>query len=278
MSACVLFNYNGFGNTRPMTYPFPGMNPWLENSALWRDAHHRLITAMADDLAPQLAPRYFVAVETHTYITRPEPHYPQTRYPGAVVVSTERKAAKTAIATMPEPSGESIVVELSHLDPFIEGFLEVRLVPGGEVVTVIELLSHTNKRTGNHRDEYLEKRAGILNSKVHFVEIDLLRAGYALPDTDPRPSHYRIFVRRRENHFQARVYPFNWRQPIPQFPLPLLPGDHEPVLNLGALLKNVYDRARYDLVIDYTRQPDPPLDEADFAWANELLQASEKHA
>jgi hypothetical protein len=253
-----------------MSYPFPGMNPWLENPLLWRDVHHRLISAMADELGDELAPRYFVAVETHTYVTRPDPQYPQTRYPDVMVIETSRTPVTTAPVVAPEV--ESMLVELPEIDPLIEGFLQVRLVPSGEVVTVIELLSYTNKNRGEHREEYLEKRSSILRSHVHFVELDLLRAGKPMPKTDPRTSAYRFFVRRRENPFQARVYPFDIRQPIPQIPLPLLPEDQEPLLDLGTLLKNVYARARYDLVIDYTRQPDPLLTESDMAWAMQQLQ------
>ena len=49
-----------------MAYPFPGMNPWLENPGLWRDVHHRLIGTLGDALGAELAPRYFVAIETYT--------------------------------------------------------------------------------------------------------------------------------------------------------------------------------------------------------------------
>lgn len=252
-----------------MSYPFPGMNPWLENPLLWRDVHHRLISAMADDLGMQLAPRYFVAVETHTYITRSETRSAQVRYPDVMLV--ERGGAPVMSAPALAPIPESVLVELPDVDPIIEGFLEVRLVPSGEVVTVIELLSHTNKRVGEHRDEYLEKRASILHSRVHFVELDLLRAGKSMPQAEPVECDYRLFVRRRENFYQARVYPFGVRQAIPIFPLPLLPGDQEPLLDIGTLLKSVYDRARYDLVIDYAQETDPPLPESDVLWASEQL-------
>lgn len=63
------------------------------------------------------------------------------------------------------------------------------------------------------------------------------------------------------------------RQPIPSFPLPLLPGDAEPLANLNDLLHSLYTRARYDLRVDYTRPPDPPLNDADAAWARERLAA-----
>lgn len=257
-----------------MSYPFPGMNPWLEDPNLWRDVHLSLIAAIRDDLSAQLAPRYFVAVETYRYITTPDPRYPQIRYPDVMVIEREPGRAVTSAAAAPEV--ESLVVELTNMDPLEEGFLEVRLVPGGQVVTVIELLSHTNKRRGEHREQYLAKRYGLLQSDVNFVELDLLRDGKPMPDTDPRPSDYRFFERRRGNYLQARVYPFNVRQPVPPFPLPLLPDDQEPLLDIGSLLKSVYSRARYDLVIDYSREPDPPLAERDIQWFQARIDESRK--
>lgn len=59
--------------------------------------------------------------------------------------------------------------------------------------------------------------------------------------------------------------------PIPDFPLPLLPGDDEPIVKLNAILHNLYDRARYDLRLDYNRPPVPPLGDEDADWANQLL-------
>ena len=91
-----------------------------------------------------------------------------------------------------------------------------------------------------------------------------------MPYTERGDSHYRLFIRRRERPHQARLYPFGARQPIPPFPIPLLPGDDEPAVDLGALLNAVYDQAGYDLVIRYNQLPAPPLNEADAAWAAEL--------
>jgi Protein of unknown function (DUF4058) len=48
---------------------FPGMDSWLEQTGLWPDVHKSLITAIRDDLAARIAPRYYVGVEQHTYIT-----------------------------------------------------------------------------------------------------------------------------------------------------------------------------------------------------------------
>jgi hypothetical protein len=233
-----------------------------------------LISAIADDLGNQLAPRYFVAVETHTYVALPGPTAGMgVRYPDLMVVQRETApvAARTRVAA---PETESFLIELTELEPLIEGFLQVRLVSTGEVVTVIELLSHTNKHSGEHRDEYLEKRASLMRSNVNFVELDLLRASIPMPQTGPHISDYRFFVRRRTDPFQARVYPFDLQQPIPKFPLPLQPDDDEPLLDIHSLLKQVYARARYDLVLDYSREPEPALRGGDRAWVAQQLQAS----
>ena len=79
-----------------MPSPFPGMNPWLENPALWRDVHHSLISALRDELAARLRPHYFVAVEMHTYISL-APDVPATsRYPDVMVIKRGGPAVVTA--------------------------------------------------------------------------------------------------------------------------------------------------------------------------------------
>jgi hypothetical protein len=164
-----------------------------------------------------------------------------------------------------------LVIDLPLPEPYEEPYLEVRLLPNGEVVTVIELLSHTNKRAGDDRQSYLSKREAYIDSDVHFVEIDLLRAYEPMPYTAHPTADYRIFVRRKERPRKAHLYPFTLRQPVPTFPLPLLPGDQEPLVDLGALIHEVYDRARYKLVIDYRQPPTPALTQEDAAWVREYL-------
>ena len=50
-----------------MSHPFPGMNPYLESPALWREIHSLLIVAIFDALNPQLRPKYRVAIEQRVY-------------------------------------------------------------------------------------------------------------------------------------------------------------------------------------------------------------------
>jgi uncharacterized protein DUF4058 len=47
----------------------------------------------------------------------------------------------------------------------------------------------------------------------------------------------------------------------------------EPEVALNRILHALYQRARFDLRLDYTQPPGPPLTEADVAWAQALMTA-----
>jgi len=65
------------------------------------------------------------------------------------------------------------------------------------------------------------------------------------------------------------LYLFNLPDSIPPFSLPLQSNDREPIVDLQAMLKDVYDRSGYDYFIDY-RSIVTPLCEADLVDANAL--------
>ncbi|MBI3359824.1 MAG: DUF4058 family protein [Chloroflexi bacterium] len=250
-----------------MPAPLPGMDPWLEHPALWPDVHQRLITSLAEYLGPILRPRYYVAVETRTYIAASD----RFRYPDVMVVTTPIR--ETLTAAPPETAAGPFVVNVPVPDEIEEGYLEVREVASGEVITVVEILSPTNKQPGEGRKTYETKRAEILRTRTHLVEIDLLRDWPAMPFFgDGHQTHYRILIRRGERYNRADLYAFNVRDPFPRFPLPLQKGDAEPIVDLKPLLDTLYDKASYDLRVDYTKPPTPPLADADLEWAAEVLR------
>jgi hypothetical protein len=115
----------------------------------------------------------------------------------------------------------------------------------------------------------------VLGSATHFIEIDLLRAGEPFPfrvQDDDAQSDYRILVSRAPDRPQAAVYLFTIRDPIPDIPIPLQPGDAEPSVALNRLVHDVYDRAGYDLTLDYQQAPPPPQIRAqDVQWMQQLL-------
>jgi hypothetical protein len=158
-----------------------------------------------------------------------------------------------------------------------QGYLEIREVVTGQVITVVEILSPVNKRQGKGRQQYEEKRNRVLNSGTHLVEIDLLREGLPMPYFGRAPvSDYRILVSRSELRPQAELYGFNLPEQIPTFPMPLKGQDQGPTVALNDLLQMVYDQGSFDLAIDYTEDPVPPLPPDDAAWLNTIL-ASMRH-
>lgn len=252
---------------------FPGMNPYLENPQLWPDLHSRLIVALAIAIESNLSLNYRVAIEKRTYLNDGEESI-EVGIPD-VSVTTQRAAAtdlKISIATLPAQA-EAVTVSVPMPETIRESYLEIREVATGYVVTAIELLSPTNKRPGMGREAYLRKRREVLSCPTHLVEIDLLRGGKPMPILgEITRTDYRILVCRGDRRPQAHLYGFSVRQEIPQFLLPLKSGDTEPLVDLQSLLLQVYDQAKFDLVVDYTQEPVPQLNTEDREWADALLR------
>lgn len=255
-----------------MPSPFPGMNPYLENPELWAEVQSWLIIAIADTIAPQLRPKYRVAVEKRVY-QMTDDNSVLVGIPDVAVgrsLTTTEELSNIAVAS---PPAKPVIVNRTMLEEVREGYLEVREVKTGEVVTAIEILSPKNKRSKEGRKAYESKRQQVLNSLTHLVEIDLLRSGEPMPILGNQiQSDYRILVSRSASRPKAELYPFGLQEKIPAFLLPLRRGDTEPLVDLQAVIHGIYDRAGFDLAIDYTQEPVPPLVEADAIWANGLLQ------
>src|SRR6202011_1559181 len=100
-------------------------------------------------------------------------------------------------------------------------FLEVRDRQGRELVAVIELLSPSNKRPGEDREQYLAKRRELLRSPAHLVEIDLLRGGPPMPLEDRPVCDYSVLVSRAERRPVAAFWPLRLRDRLPVIPIPL---------------------------------------------------------
>ena len=255
-----------------MSSPFPGMNPYLENPELWSEVHHRLITAIAIAIAPPIRPKYRVAIEKRTYLGDVEDSVLIGIPDVAVTTKKTSTENKTTTATLPV-QGESVTVKLPVPEEKKEAYLEIREVATGYVVTTIEVLSPTNKRTGKGRNTYEEKRRDVLSSPTHLVEIDLLRAGKPMQILSEIPkTDYRILVARGNRRPLAEVFGFNLQQQIPQFLLPLKSEDNEPLVDLQNLLAQVYEQAGFDLAIDYSIEPVPPLNSEEKIWADTLLK------
>jgi hypothetical protein len=256
-----------------MPTPFPGMDPYLERASLWPNVHNSLIVALRDELAPRLRPRYYVAVEERTVRLEPEDLAFATR-PDVAVVRPQRGVREQSLADE-QTTGGVITVELPMADEVQELYLALHDTKTDAVITVIEILSPANKLHGEGRRQYEQKR--LFGTLTHMVEIDLLRAGQpmAMRGYDGQ-GNYRILVSRSHRRPRAELIHFGIRQPIPRFSLPLQPGDDEPEVDLNQVLHTLYDRAGYDLRIDYRGEADPPLTGDDAVWANGLLREAKR--
>jgi hypothetical protein len=165
-------------------------------------------------------------------------------------------------------------------EPIREGFVEI--LPAREpdrVVTVIELLSPSNKAAGaTGREAYLAKQDEVLRSPAHLIEIDLLRSGehtVAAPRGELARRgvyDYLVSLNRATRRIRFEVWARTIRDRLPRVAVPLLDDDPDLVLDLQPLLDRCYDLGAYARRIDYGRDPVPPLTRADAEWVDLLLR------
>ncbi len=261
-----------------MMSPFPGMDPYLESRLLWHDVHQRLAGQISQQLAPQLAPRYVARLETYFVTTSPDYLFEQDVaiiYPDVDVAQARRPSleveprARIAVAVTPAP----LVLTVAMPERLKLVTVELRDVAQRRLVTAIEIISPVNKR-GDGLEEYRNKREMVLSAEAHLLEIDLLRKGTRPPSLIGLPqSDYFVFLTRAQRTRATETWPTSVRDALPIVPVPLLPGDDDALLDLGHALQAIYDQARYDLSIDYGLPSDPPLAEADAAWARTLSES-----
>lgn len=244
-----------------MPSPFPGIDPYLENSEFWSAVHNRLIVAIADDLVENLSEKYRVEIEKRTYFSSDDESV-LVGISDVAVVTGRNEAIKSATSTLTLPvQPEKVTVPVA--EEVNERYLEIREVATGVVVTTVEILSPKNKRSGEGRTAYERKRNQVLASATHLVEIDLLRGGKPFPIIGKQLGNYRILICRGNQRPTGDLYAFSVRQPIPPVPIPLMPGEVEPILDLQKLLNRVYERGRYHLAINYRQSPQPSFFEAE---------------
>jgi Protein of unknown function (DUF4058) len=257
-----------------MKSPFPGMDPYLEQH--WGDVHLNLISHVEGLLNEHLPRDLRARAQERILVELPSEE--RGCYPDFRVVEHGRPVrGGTAVApsdlTLAEP------LEVPFLEPETQGFLEiVETRPQRRVITVLEILSPSNKYAGPGRELYRQKQRDLAEGCVSLVEIDLLRAGphvLQVPLAQYPPAYrtaYKVCVHRGWKA-NAEIYRVALREPLPAIRVPLRQTDADAPLDLQALVAQVYRHGRYD-DIDYTLPPVPPLDPADAAWADELLRGA----
>ena len=256
----------------PIASPFPGMDPYLEAQDIWPDLHSRLANIFSEVLAPQLAPKYVAELHPEVLIERLWDDPPTVMLPDVAVVQPIAPSGGAAVAELVATPASFRSRVPTRVERRLTS-LHIRHRERDKLVTVIEILSPVNKRPGKGREEYLEKRLEFIMRGVHLIEIDLLRKYPHMPMEDPVPQcDYLCTVFDRDDFENANLWCMHVRSPLPTLPVPLVRPDPSVTLNLQACLGLAYERARYDLRVNYTQPADPPLPQADAEWAKSLTQ------
>ena len=269
-----------------MPSPFPGMDPFLEDPAVFPDLHDSLITYLREALNATLPPPYFAGIASRVWVESsrrrigPDVNVlrPDAPLNGGESAGGGGAAVAEAVATEPH------VIRLAQ-EEVRETFLEIYAQPGGErLVATIEVLSPANKTPGDHgRTPYLQKQREVLQSQVHLVEIDLLRGGVP---TTAVPVHaavtaagffdYHVCVHRWDLDDTFYFYPIQLQGPLPVVSAPLLAGDAPAHFSLKAVLDRAYDSGQYRRRVRYRDEPPaPPLRPDQAAWVEQTLRTAD---
>lgn len=220
-----------------MQSPFPGMDPYLEDDALWPVFHRQLVQSLHEILKPSLTDRYRERVNQRHYYT------------------------EQALFTS--------VVREEHREDYIE------IRQHGRLVTLVDVVSPTNKLTQEGRAAYLAKRREGKSANANLVEIDLVLQGQptleysrdGLPDWD-----YAVTVTRSTQPDRYEIYTATLQKRLPRFRLPLAPDDKDTALDLHTAFTRCYDQGGFAGKINYAKNPSTPLNDEDRKWLHDLLK------
>jgi hypothetical protein len=185
----------------------------------------------------------------------------------------ERRASTAAVLADPP--------WILSLDPIQvrEVFIEItRIASPRRLVTVIELLSHTNKQRGEGQDLYLKKQDELVRSDRNLIEIDLLRAGEHTVSAPKQALlsrgtwEYLVSLHRGGAGAHYEVWPFSVRDRLPRIWVPLLHTDDDLIFELQPVFDRAYGTGPYAVDVDYDLDPEPPLSAEQAAWADALLR------
>ncbi len=273
--------------------PFPGMDPYLEAPDIWPDFHDRLATRLSALLNTQLPAPYYARLQkrpelgvimgsgvSHRIVPDVSVlHYPPQKQSGSLI-----RESGLVILDQPRTEATAGINVRIQTDPLQHHFVEILDVERGhKLVTLIEIVSPSNKHPGTDRRAYESKQAEILNSEANLIELDLLRSGQRLlpyPElvaaVDSLAPEYLVLLNRsrlrRDDWMDYTLYPVRLPEPLPCIPVPLAGADPDVLLDLQVAMNRVYREGPYRRAIDYTRPPNPLLSETDAAWAEERLR------
>lgn len=222
-----------------MPSPFPGMNPYLEDDKLWPSFHHQLVTCLYQTLLPGLVDRYRARIGQRHYVT------------------------EQALFT-------SVIRDEHH-----EECIEIRNRSDSRLVTLVDIVSPTNKQNAVGRQAYLDKRREGRNANASLVEIDLILQGQPMLDysRDGLPDwDFAVTVTRSTQPDRYEIYTATLQKRLPKFRLPLSSDDRDTVIDLHTCFSRAFEQGGFAEQIDYKRDPAASLSDDDRQWLDDILK------
>jgi Protein of unknown function (DUF4058) len=254
-----------------MPSPFPGIDPFLESQHFWEDFHPSFLTYCRDALNEILPAEYVAQLGERIRLVELSQKKAKLVLPDIAVIEEADKPSRR-VAHRSKVAGvltlEPVTIPLPSVEMEIRDvWIEIRRGTSRAPVTVIELLSPTNK-TGDGFVEYKLKRRSLIRQKIHLVELDLLLGGRRLPMSLPLPvGDYFAFISRAQRRPNSDVYAWTVRDALPSVPIPLMAGTPDVALDLADVFATTYERGRYARLIDYAAPPSVLRKPEDRAWA-----------
>lgn len=209
---------------RSVANPYPGVNAHLHSHwgahGGWSEFHTSYLSQLRADLRQAVRPLgYTVGLERSLQVRRPGGEVARPEADLTIYDPDRLRRAMPNAGTL-TGSGASVVMAVPEMLGMVsEASAPYRAVaiyrvpavdgPRGDPVAWIELLSPSNKPGGQDAQYYQDRRVGLLQSGIVYVEIDLLhespptfpgltnyRAGepgshpYRIAVIDPRPAFY----------------------------------------------------------------------------------------
>jgi hypothetical protein len=247
------------------------MDPYLEDPTLWPDVHHELISVARELLLVQLRPKYFVQIDERLYLADDNDEARSVIIPDLRVREVHYGSARGPGMLVADPGIERA---FSFEFEVRESYLRVIDRQSSNVVTDIKILSPANKVSGSAgRGSYDQKRRDIFEAHTNLVEIDLLRAGEPLGQEPGlgRTEYFAQATRFTQKEQRRQYWAMSIREPLKRISVPVREEDPDAVLDLQVMLNTAYDRAGYELRVDYRRPPVPALSQELRPWAAEVL-------
>ncbi len=268
---------------------FPGMDPYLEAPWIWPDFHNSLADEIRRMLNQQLPKDYFAQLEARSELGIRAAK--RIIAPDVAIIESGRKRGPSqedggGVAVAVE---EEIEISTGIRVEFIDEPVTITSVAirntqtANEVVTLIEILSPANKRSGADRDHYVQRMKEILTvSSTSLIEIDLLRNGQRTWERSDiiddylddlgSPTDYLVMTSRSWSRSGADMHPISIRERLPVIAVPLRQNEPVVPLSLQTAFNRAYDGGPYRRgAVDYSKPPFPSLNDSQEQWRMALL-------